>query len=788
MPPHRRPADREPQRLRWSRRRPHLHAFRLHFLRDLRMHANHTAVTAAGRSSRTLPPRAPLALALAAALTLSAPAAAQVASTQLPTSGSIAGGTGTIQAPSGATQVITQTSNRMALTWSSFDVGSAATVRFDQPSSSAAVLNLIGGSSASQIFGNLSANGQVFLINSRGVLFGNTAQVNVGGLVASSLSTSAANFMSSNDALDAGGSTASIINSGTITAAAGSVNLIGGQVVNDGTVTATAGNITLAGADRVTLNFEAGGFGVIITRALQSQLATLAVQNTGSLIAPGNTISLQASAASGVFSQLINNSGIISAASLSSAGSDGSVSLVANGATGTAIGGSGSINADTGSIGYSAGAGGIEQTGVLTAGDLSATAGRDLLLTGSNQIAGIRATVGGNLSVTNARSLGQASALEVNGTSTFALGSNALTLDNAGNNFTGAVNITAGTTRIDDGNALTLGTLNTGNLTATSNGALNLGSGSVGGTLTAVSNNGAIIQSTGSGLTVTGTSNLQAGTGAITLTTGSNDFQQAVTLGGGATSITDANALTLGTLSTGNLTATSTGALNLGSGTVTGTLAASSNNGAITQSTVSGLSVTGTSNLQAGTGAITLTTGSNDFQQAVTLGGGATSITDANALTLGTLSTGNLTANSTGALNLGSGTVNGTLTATSNNGAITQSTVSGLTVTGIGDVQAGTGAITLTTGSNDFQQALTLGGGATSITDGNALTLGTLSTGNLTATSIGALNLGSGTVTGTLAASSNNGAITQSTVSGATTSSRRSRLVAVPPASPMPMR
>ncbi|MFY0448878.1 filamentous hemagglutinin N-terminal domain-containing protein [Xanthomonas codiaei] len=691
------------------------------------MHANHTAVTAAGRSSRTLPPRAPLALALAAALTLSAPAAAQVASTQLPTSGSIAGGTGTIQAPSGATQVITQTSNRMALTWSSFDVGSAATVRFDQPSSSAAVLNLIGGSSASQIFGNLSANGQVFLINSRGVLFGNTAQVNVGGLVASSLSTSAANFMSSNDALDAGGSTASIINSGTITAAAGSVNLIGGQVVNDGTVTATAGNITLAGADRVTLNFEAGGFGVIITRALQSQLATLAVQNTGSLIAPGNTISLQASAASGVFSQLINNSGIISAASLSSAGSDGSVSLVANGATGTAIGGSGSINADTGSIGYSAGAGGIEQTGVLTAGDLSATAGRDLLLTGSNQIAGIRATVGGNLSVTNARSLGQASALEVNGTSTFALGSNALTLDNAGNNFTGAVNITAGTTRIDDGNALTLGTLNTGNLTATSNGALNLGSGSVGGTLTAVSNNGAIIQSTGSGLTVTGTSNLQAGTGAITLTTGSNDFQQAVTLGGGATSITDANALTLGTLSTGNLTATSTGALNLGSGTVTGTLAASSNNGAITQSTVSGLSVTGTSNLQAGTGAITLTTGSNDFQQAVTLGGGATSITDANALTLGTLSTGNLTATSTGALNLGSGTVGGALTAVSNNGAIGQT--GPLNVTGAGTINAGSGAIVLNNNSNDFAGGLGLTGGSVNVYDRNNLSITALTSG-----------------------------------------------------------
>ncbi|MCC8618641.1 filamentous hemagglutinin N-terminal domain-containing protein [Xanthomonas vesicatoria] len=780
------------------------------------MHANHTAATAAARSFRSLPPRAPLALALAAALTLSAPVAAQVTSTQLPTGGSIAGGLGTIQAPSGATQVITQTSNRMALTWSSFDIGSAATVRFDQPSTNAAVLNLIGGSSASQIFGNLSSNGQVFLINSRGVLFGNTAQVNVGGLVASSLGTTAADFMNENDALDAGGATARVSNSGTITAAAGSVNLIGGQVVNDGTITATAGNITLAGADRATLSFESGGFGVVITRALQSQLATLAVQNTGSLIAPGNTISLQASAASGVFNQLINNSGIISAASLSSAGSDGNVSLIANGATGTSIGGSGSINVDTGSIGYSAGAGGIEQTGVLTAGDLGATAGGNLLLTGSNQIAGIRATVGGNLSVTNARSLGQTDALDVDGTSTFALGSNALTLDNAGNDFTGAVNITAGATRIDDGNALTLGTLSTSDLTANSRGALHLGSGRVAGTLAATSNNGAISQSAVSGLTVTGTSNLQAGTGGITLATGSNDFQQTVTLIGGATSIADSNALTLGTLSTGNLTVSSNGDLNLGRGTVGGVLTATSSGGSITQADVLNVTGTGTGTINAGGGAIALGNDSNNFSGALTLTGSGITVHDRDNLSVAALTSGadsavDLFSNATlqlsgfaidtgtaslrlasngGALST-AGSVRGgsvslrardgitiahdvtadALNMTTGNAAVNQ-TAGSVVVATTTTANTGSGAVTLTGAGNNFSGVFNLSAGNVQLNDVDGMSLGTVNSGALTVNSNGALSLGRGTINGALTANSGGGAISQTnalTVTGAST-------------------
>src|SRR3546814_18860174 len=80
-------------------------------------------------------------------------------------------------------------------------------------------------------------------------------------------------------------------------------------------------------------------------------------------------------------------------------------------------------------------------------------------------------------------------------------------------------------------NALTLGTLSTGALTATSTGALNLGTGSVGGNLVATSNNGAISQP--GALGVSRISTLIAGPGTITLAQANNDFPAAVNPSGG---------------------------------------------------------------------------------------------------------------------------------------------------------------------------------------------------------------------------------------------------------------
>src|SRR3546814_5070059 len=75
-----------------------------------------------------------------------------------------------------------------------FSIGDGYTVNFNQPGATSIAINRVLGDSASNIFGNLNSNGNIFLINTNGVLFGANAQVNVGGLVASALDIESADF------------------------------------------------------------------------------------------------------------------------------------------------------------------------------------------------------------------------------------------------------------------------------------------------------------------------------------------------------------------------------------------------------------------------------------------------------------------------------------------------------------------------------------------------------------------------------------------------------------------
>src|SRR5690606_5695646 len=136
-----------------------------------------------------------------------------------------------------------------------------------QPNAASVLLNRVTGNQASDIAGQLNANGRVFLVNPNGVLFGSGAQVNVGGLVASTLAlaTSDKSFMEGATNLvfeRADGNGATVRNLGSIQASGGPVVLMGAGVANEGvgaTITADGQAIALASGRKITLDLVGDG-------------------------------------------------------------------------------------------------------------------------------------------------------------------------------------------------------------------------------------------------------------------------------------------------------------------------------------------------------------------------------------------------------------------------------------------------------------------------------------------------------------------------------------------------
>ncbi|WP_295935331.1 MBG domain-containing protein [uncultured Xanthomonas sp.] len=280
----------------------------------------HAGATGTG-AARLSAPLLPFALACA----LAAPAHAS----GVP---SLSSATGATVSQNGGTLQIDQNAAKAVLNWNSFNVGKDASVVFVQPSSSAVALNLIDASrGASVIDGSLRANGNVFLINSAGILFGNHAQVNVGGLVASSLGLAGDD---DNGYLLARGDhgAASVVNQGSIRAGnGGSVNLVGNHVANRGSISADGGAIRLLSADQVKVTMDAAGaIGMQMVAAASQSVdgAAAAVENSGTLRANGGQILLQAGS-TGLSQLLVNNTGALEATGIDTSG--GSVRLVGSG-------------------------------------------------------------------------------------------------------------------------------------------------------------------------------------------------------------------------------------------------------------------------------------------------------------------------------------------------------------------------------------------------------------------------------------------------------------------------
>jgi len=315
----------------------------------------------------------------AAATKSSLPAVGATEVPSLKTGGTLIGATVDASKSASGSLVINQNQSRAIIDWRTFNIGSAATVRFNQGTGtpgtsnwvadkSYAALNRIYDQRPSQIYGKLIADGQIFLINQNGILFGKDSQINVGALFASTMNIrnndflngtlrfTAENYQSQsyqspdsyeqyladnpkatraeyltyldkfysanltgNLGLAAPDSDAFISNQGNITTSTGgAVYLIGPNVVNSGKIITPTGVTALIAATRGT---NTGNYDLLITDTRDTDvLAEKGVQSTLTLnksIQWGNAVNTgtitAASGQVGMYGKLVEQNGVIRA-------------------------------------------------------------------------------------------------------------------------------------------------------------------------------------------------------------------------------------------------------------------------------------------------------------------------------------------------------------------------------------------------------------------------------------------------------------------------------------------
>ena len=333
------------------------------------------------------------------------PVAAQPAPNARPHGGQVVAGGAQIGQTDAATTV-TQSTQRAAVDWRSFDVGAAHSVTFAQPGATAVILNRVTGPDPSAIAGQISANGQVIITNPSGVVFHRGAQVNAAGIVVSAPGITNQNFMDGRMVFDqAPKRDARVENHGTITVKqAGLAALVAPAVVNSGVINARMGRVVLGGAATHTLDLYGDGLvSLDVTsqvreapRGVDGQPVAALVTNTGTVRADGGVVQLTAAAADGVVSTLVRAGGRIQANTTE--GRTGRVEITG---TGGSVIVEGRVAADGRTPGSTGG-------GVLLAADGVTSLAPSARVTASGQAGGGIVAVGTTLA--RARTLGAAPA------------------------------------------------------------------------------------------------------------------------------------------------------------------------------------------------------------------------------------------------------------------------------------------------------------------------------------------------------------------------------------------
>lgn len=282
-----------------------------------------------------------------------------------PTNPAVVAGQATVSGLGTDLVTIQQASQHAIIHWGQFNIAPNQVTSFLQPVGGVA-LNRIFDAQPSLINGMLNATGTVFLLNPNGVLFGANAQVNVGGLVASTLHMNDADFLagiyrfggaSTHLGLGDTALNGMVRNEGQITAGPFGAYLFAHNVENAGIIRSDGGHVALAAGASAYLSNRSDGRGLFVEVTAPTGQAT----NLNDLVADGGQVSL--------FGRVVNQSGLIQANSV--VRRNGRVELVAT--ENVTLAATSRTHADGGSVNVSAPA--IAHAGTIRANTVDSRTG-----------------------------------------------------------------------------------------------------------------------------------------------------------------------------------------------------------------------------------------------------------------------------------------------------------------------------------------------------------------------------------------------------------------------------
>ena len=451
----------------------------------------------------------------------------------LPEGGQVAAGQAAITT-AGSTMTIAQQTAQAIINWQNFGIGSGEAVHINQPNSQAMLLNRVVGSNPSEIFGQLTANGQVILVNPNGVFFRPGSSVDVGGLTASTLNIANEDFLRGQLRF-AGDSQNPVINDGNITAQNGYVNLLAKEVVNEGIIAAQTGSVNLAAGSGMSLDYNGDGK---MTVAVTDGAYQSAVANKKLIQADGGLVVMTASGKDALMDSAVNNSGMIQANTLGEAA--GQISL-----TGDNIATTGTITADGGTNGQGGTIKIIANHKTAVDGQLSAQGGKLSGDGGFIETSGDIVSIGEHSSIQANAPQGKAGQWLIDPVD--------ITISNDGGDDLNGTNINPDsvTNALEGGTSVTLNTDRAGNNdgTITVNGEISVQNSNRSATLTLKANKAINInadislpnltlETTDAGSSITNRANINIGNGTLNITTGKNGVLNVGSIGADTVNIT----------------------------------------------------------------------------------------------------------------------------------------------------------------------------------------------------------------------------------------------------------